>query len=311
MAVKLLIGLLDPDGALGTDAYGAGAVIQVQRAADEAFTAPADVTEVAVQAATFAYVVWDASGDRSAWYRWRLEKGDDTETGEWSDPLQGWDPALPGRLSGSYANPDELLIRLGRRPTTAETERVARFDVALRDANERLTNEVLEMSFFRTPQSGETEVRLFDGDGTGVLHVHDGIVSLTGVRVKPFVTGDFEDVVDADWRLEYWANRGAPHSKPAGEPYDHVVFTGAGATLRWPGAHAGVELTGALGWPRVPRGAINAEIDLCRQMNAADPNFAGGPVGPSELGRPTGPNLLPRSVYDLQTAMARRHWCHL
>jgi hypothetical protein len=312
MAVKLVIGLDDPDGVLAAAAYGATSVMQMQRSADDTFVAPTDVAEITILAATYYYAYWDAAGDRTSWYRWRLEKGDDTETGEWSDPFQGWDPAIPGRLSGSYAHPDEFLRRVPTKPTTAQTDRLARIDGALRDATGRLTDELGGLSFWRIPQTGATEVRAFDGDGSGVLHVHGGIVSLDAVRVKLSATSDFADVLDADWRLEYWADIGSPHDKPADAPYDHVVFTGAGTQRYWPRVRAGAELTGALGWPKAPGTARKAEIDLARQDLAADPSFAGGVVGPGgDLGRPVGPNLLPRSVYDLSLAMSRRFFCDL
>lgn len=309
MAAKVLITLADPDAVLAAAAYGAASVIQLQRATTEAFSSPTDVTEIPIVASTFAYTAFDADGDRSSWYRWRVENAGDTELGEWTDPVQGWDPVIPGRLSGSYANPDDFATRLENPLTSRQSHRLARLDQALRDANGQLTDEIIGFSFFK---SVADETLTFDGDGTGVLHVHRGIVTLTGVRVKLTASADWTDVEDTDWRLEYWADRGSPHVKPDGEPWDHVVFTGTGSQTYWPRVGNGAELVGIFGWPAVSATARQAEIDLARQALNADPSGAAAPVGPKEFGGPSSSGLLlPQSVYRLQRAISHRHTCDI
>lgn len=313
MAVKLVIVLDAPDDALATAAYGAGADIELQSAADEAFTTPAAVADIPIVADTYQYTYWDLAGTTATWYRWRLTNAGDTETGEWSDPFQGWDPATAARLSGAYATLDALLLRRGMRPpATTQSAELARMEQALVDATERLDEALGQPGggFFRAPQSG-TEVRVFDGTNDRVLHVHEGVISVSAIRIKVGVSADWETVAVGDVRLEYWANRGSPHVLPSGEPYDHVVFTGAGSRTSWPGTPAGVELTGAFQWPRVYPPARKGTIDWALQDLAADKTFAGGVVGPAQLGAPVGPNRMPDSVYRLVSSMSRRHLCAL
>lgn len=311
MAVKVLVTLDDPDGALATGAYGAGAAVQLQRATDEAFTTPVDVARIAIVTDTYAYAYWDTAGTTATWYRWRLENTGDTVAGEWSAVFQGWDPATASRNAGAYATVDDVQLRRGGRASDRDSEKLARMERALVDSRERLDEELaLPRAFFRSPQSGATEVRVFDGTGTAVLHVHGGIVALTAARIKVTVDGAWIALDTNDIRLEHWANNAANRQVcPSGEPYDHVVLIGTGSYTRWPALAAGVELTGAYGWPRPPRRAAVANTDLALQELAADPTFAGGQVGPAMLGAPTGPNRMPESVYRLARAMSRRFWC--
>lgn len=312
MAAKLLIVLDAPDEALVSAAYDTGAVIQLQRSTTSAFGSPADVAEIPVVASTYAYTYWDAGGDSYSWYRWRLEDSGDTANGEWSDPFQGWDPATGARRSGAYATPDRLQLRVPTRPGERSTDRLARYELALLDGRERLDEALgVQGQFFRSPQTGADEVRVFDARGDGVVHVHAGILEVNGVRVRLSPTSGWTTYSAGDVALEYWADAGNHATPPDGEPYDHVVVTGAGSLLAWPNGRASVELTGAFGWPRIPRRAANANIDWARQALAADPTFAGGTVGPSQLGAPVGPNRMPDSAWRLATDMSRRFWCQL
>ena len=109
MAVKVVLGLDAPDDAL--TGYGAGAILRVQSSATETGTF-ANLTTVAVVAATYQYETWDAAGDKTTWYRWRIENAAATETGDWSAAFQGWDPAVAARNAGSYATLDDWFVAL-------------------------------------------------------------------------------------------------------------------------------------------------------------------------------------------------------
>jgi len=303
MGILVRVTDLSPDDHLRD--YGAGALIRLERAPSEDGTYVEIDTEPIVSA-KFSYEIHDPTGTSSSWYRSRYSSADPGATlfSEYSDP---WSDAAPT----TYANLDDFLLRVGRPLTERETRLVARIEDALADSTDRLEDE-LKMSFFRSPASGADEVRLFDGDGSGVLHVHSGIIELTSARFRLKAFADFADLDLADVRLEYWADAGNVHNLRSGEPYDHVVMTGTGTQRYWPKVGAGIELTGAFQWPRIPRRAKNASIDLARQALAADPTFAGSPLGQGgDLGRPMGPNLLPRSVYDLSKSMSQRFWCDL
>lgn len=311
MAAKLLLILDAPDDVLSPDAYDTGAVIALQRSTSSAFGTPADVDRIAVVAGTYAYTYWDADGTSLSWYRWRLENAGATETGEWSDAFQGWDPATGQRRSGAYATPDRLQMRTISRPGERATDRLARYELALLEGRERIDDALgVQGLFFRSPQEGADEARVYDPDGC-VVHVHNGIVELTGIRIKRSPSSSWETVDVDDARLEYWADTGAAHTLPDGEPYDHVVLTGAGSLLQFPGGRASVELTGAFGWPRIPRRGSNANIEWARQALSADASFSGGQTGNQELGRPVGYNRMPDAVYRLVMSFSRRFWCQL
>lgn len=300
MAAKVTIVLDAPGDVLGASPYGAGALIRLERASSEA-GAYSEIATIAVLAETYLYEHWDAGGDATSWYRWRLSNSANTETGDYSAPLTGEDPAVAARQAGSYATLDDLLLAVGHVPQAGSRE-LARMQRALVDATDKLIDEI-GFDFFRHPATG-TEVRLVDGTGDGRLHVHEGIVSLSAVRIKESASASFVAVNSADYLL-------SPAVPRSGWPYDHVDFTGVGTYGIWPRVKRGVELTGVFGWPRVPRAVINANIAWARQDLAADPSFPGGIVGPEELGSPSGPNRLPDAVWRLKRAMSRAHWCDL
>jgi hypothetical protein len=302
MSILLRLTVPNPDDIL--TGYGAGALIRIERAATEA-GAYAEVDTEAVVATSFLYEVWDAAGLDTSWYRTRYSNALNTAQSEYGDSFS---PGTPT----AYATIDQLLVRLPQQPPSTSTARLARMQNALLEATDRLTEELGGVSFFRSPASGADEVRLFEVGIDGVVHVHEGVISIAACRIRRTRTGDFEDVDIDDLQLEYWAKRGQRSTtKPAGEPYDHVSLTGRGTLLTWPATYLGIEFTGAWQWPAIPTRAVDATCDWARQALAADPTFVGGIVGPEELGRPIGPNRVPDSVWRLQVQMSRRFWCAL
>ncbi|MCI0344977.1 MAG: hypothetical protein L0221_05950, partial [Chloroflexi bacterium] len=295
MAVRVAIALDAPDDAL--TGYGAGAIIRVQRSTTEGGSFVNALSEPVV-AATYLYELSDSTGDETYWFRWRLENSTGTETGAWSAEFQGWDPAIASRNVESYATLDDLLLGFAQRP--AGTDKLARMLRALRNGRARVDQACgYQGMFFRDPQSGSTAVRTFTADGGTVLHVHAGIIALAGIRMKLSTGADWTTVATSDVQLEYWANRGDPHTKPDDEPYDHVVFTGAGSYLSWPGTRAGVELTGAFQWPKPHPRAVVANIECARQELGSDSAYTGGVVSPPDLGAPRSALWMPNSLYEL------------
>ena len=302
MAVKLVFTLRAPDDALA--GYGAGALMRLQSSATETgtFADLATSPTEAIVAATYQYEHWDAAGDATTWYRWRPENAAGTETGDWSEAFQGIEAAAIARNSGSYASVDDFLLRVPQIPT--DTRRLAAIAEALAEARERVDGEV-GYDAFRHPQTG-TEARIFHGNGTNLLHVHQGIVSITTVEIRLSTGGTWIALDADDWFLE--AQPGELWAK-AGEPYFHLRLSDLSSYTTFPKGENRVRLTGAFGWARPSRRHINANIDWARQDLASSSSFAGGPVGPDELGRPVGPNRLPDSVWRLKLAESRRFSC--
>jgi hypothetical protein len=286
---RVVVRVPDPVGILA--GYGTGAVLKVQRSFDpDDFTGAADLADIAVVADAFLYTVWDTS-NTTAWYRWRAENAIGTQLGEWSDPFQGTDPAIAAHDDYAYANVDDLLLALPQPPPDLDGRKAARIHQALVQARERLDGE-LDVSFARSPQTG-TEARYFDGPGGCTLHVHGGIVSLATVEIRASIASDWETVDAEDWRL-------LPENPIGGQPYFHLELLGVVANSTWPRGSRLVRVTGAFNWAHPPQRAIAANVALARQALAADPTFAGGVVGPPQLGAPVGPNRLPEDVWRLK-----------
>lgn len=301
MAIKVVIVLDAPDDALKVDAYGAGALMRLERAASET-GAYAEVATVAVVSATYQYEYWDAGGDETNWYRWRLSNVGNTEQGAYAPPFQGIEAAIAARNAGSYATLDDVVLHMGRVPS--DSLHLARIERALGEAKGRL-DVLAGADFFRHPQTG-TESRDYLGTGRAVLHVHGGIVSLTTVQVKTSDDGAWLTVDANDWRLESWAGGGADALNPLpGWPYDHVLLTGRVTYSTWPkGRVPRARLTGAFGWSPMPRWAVEANVALARQALAADSSFTGTQFGPDEFGPPPVRELLPQAVYQLMRKRA-------
>lgn len=300
MAVKLVVTLDAPDDALA--GYGAGARLHIQSGASETGTF-ASLTVIAIAAATYQYEYWDTAGDVTTWYRWRIENAGGTETGDWAAAIQGWDPATAARNSGSYATVDDFLLRVPTIPANSRT--LAAIERALVESRERLDAE-LGYDYFRHPQSG-TEQRTFHGPGTNLLHVHQGIISLTTVEVRLSTNGSWIALDADDWWLETQPGDLWPK---AGEPYFHVRLSDLATYVIFPKGENRVRLTGAFGWPSVRR-FIEGNIAWARQQLAADLSFPGGIVGSDELGRPVGPNRMPDAVWRLKLAESRRFACSI
>jgi hypothetical protein len=83
----LSITVSNPDQLLNAAAYGAGAVVQVQRGDVKAgpFT---DEGTVPIVSGTTSYIYYDTEGTTTTWYRTRYENSGGTITSEWSDAFQ-------------------------------------------------------------------------------------------------------------------------------------------------------------------------------------------------------------------------------
>ena len=198
----------------------------------------------------------------------------------------------------AYADLDDLFEALEEDRAGASEIRLARMQSALVDGAEFLNGE-LETDFYRHPATG-TEVRLLNGSGTDVLHVHAGIVSLTQVRIRTSRTAAWVTLAETDYDLETRTADDPNQSVAAIWPFDHVRLNGTGSYSRWPKGHRLVEFTGAFGWPASPRRAVLANVALARQFISADRSLPGGTISYDEAGRPILPSRLPDAVYRLK-----------
>jgi len=291
MAILLRITVPNPDDILS--GYGAGALIRIERSATEGGVY-AEIDTEAVVAGTFVYEVWDATGASTSWYRTRYSDAINTLQSEYGHP---WSQEAPV----AFATLDDLL--LATPDSATDSKFLADAQQRLVDATGDLVDEV-GYTVFRTPATG-TEARIFDGDGTYRLHVHEGIAELETVEIRLTAGGDWVELPSTDYYLE--AEPGILTPRP-GDPHFHVCLEELATHGVWPSFRQGVRLTLATGWPAIPSSWREATVALARQRATAGASLPGSLTGPEGM-RASMPNLWPRSVYDLVRREAMRHAC--
>ena len=279
-----------PNALLGADALGPGALLRLERSANEDGVY-AEIDTAPIVADTYRYTFWDPVGASTSWYRWRAGSADETSHTGYSEPFQG-DNVADATLAGRYASVEDLLA--GYQQDVTDTKLLAKFHDKLGAATQQITS-LLGFDFFRHPAVGSEERLLqVDRRGRGRLCVHDGIASdsVTLVEVRGSTSSAWEELAAADWTLE-------PPEKP-GHPSFHLRLTGAGSWSVFPRGDDLVRVTGAFGWPAVPADVRQATIDRARQLAAWDASRPGGAPGPEELGASVGPNRMPDTMFRLK-----------
>lgn len=286
--IRLLVHLDAPSALLAADAFGAGALVRVERAPTEDGVY-AEIATAPIVATQEEYAFWDAAGTEESWYRWRVSDAGNTVQSAYSDPLQGDDLVDPS-ISARYATREDLLGAYSQAIT--DDRKLARIDKALGSATQEIID-LLGFDFFRHPQSG-TETRVLESRAGDALCVHDGVIpdSVTLVELRGSVHSDYTALVATDWDL-------VTPEKP-GFPSFHLGLTGLGTWGRYPRGRYLVRVTAAFGWPAIPASVREATVHRARQLIAWDPTRPGGPLGPEELGVAIGPNRMPDTMYRLR-----------
>lgn len=295
--IRVPIALDTPDDVLATAAFGAGALIRVERSATEGGVY-AEVTTIPVVAGTYAYDYWDPAGTATSWYRWRVSNAGNTQQSGYSDAFQGVDVAaeIP---DDAYATIGDLLKGVDQNITN--TRLLSRYSDALVESAAEIDEEVGH-DFHRHPRSG-TETRTFTGSGRARICVHGDIAGIVPGTVTAIE-------VSTSRSAPVWEALGVTHyelepSNPVnGAPHDHILLTGAGDYAHWPLL---VRVTAAFGWAEIPKNARKANVARARQSMGADLSGPGGVVGPEELGRQVGPDRLPDAMYRFLLTEKRRH----
>lgn len=214
----------------------------------------------------------------------------------------------------AYATEADALLRWpgAGKPTGADLERL---NALLPVAAEQL-NRAAQRDWFRHPADGDDDPETWyeAGDGTRVLHVHGGIVSLESIEVRYSESLAYEEVPEAGWVL-----RGTdPHSDAPdvdGLPYFHVVLTLASPSTvgRWPKGIRGVRLTGVRGYATPPADLVQANVEKARQLYSADATYSGGIIATDGMGGPVSTfPALPASFWAfLKAENSRFVACHL
>lgn len=290
MGQLVRISVLAPDDVLRD--YGPAALIHLERSATEA-GAYSEVEETTVLDGVFAYEIYDSTGFDTDWYKYRFSDAGETTFSGYTDPKS---PSTPD----AYATLDDLLITMGQ--PIDDTRFHANAERRLREATLDLDREIGYSALHWTG------TKILNGNGKNLIHVHDGIVSLTGIDIRLYTSAAWTPLQaqDTGWFLE-----GALNDPNADNGiYYHVRLSDLATYVEFPAVHQGIRLTGTFGGDTEARRA--ATVAWARQRLALDPATAGGVLsGPEDLGGAVMVDRWPRAVYDLIAAERHRFWCHV
>jgi hypothetical protein len=228
-----------PEELLNTSAYGAGALIHVERATASAGTY-AEVGTIPIVSGTYLYTYYDQSALEGSWYRtYYRDAGALRPASEYSDVTQA------SSYLTNYCSLYDVKQALGLLPTsTADDEEL------LQHIDE--TAGRIEAYTHRALYPDPVTLYTFDGyDALAngrLLPVPRGVVSLSLVRYANQTGGTFTSLASDAYVL-----RPADAGRPPGWPANQVWLTGTSGVSAFPGGYGNIELTGVFGWPSVPR----------------------------------------------------------
>lgn len=283
--IRVDIWVPDPAAVLEDGAFGAGALIRIERAdLDPApphdLGAYSEVNTLEVLATSLQYRWWDPDGIDTSSYRWRVSNAADDVVSDYSEAFAGTSPAAT-IVPRSYASLDRMLAGWDTIPS--QPQKLRRLAIALGAATDELISELSGRDYFRHPSFGETTwlVPPIDIDGR-ILHLHDGIVSLSTLEISLDHGATFATLDAADYVLRGSGPRDELDLGPSTPAFhvELVTLTRRGFPFR-PGS---VRATGVRGWPAIPEALIEGTVARARQMANADRSYTGSQPGPVEFG---------------------------
>ena len=284
---------VDP-GMLRTTAYGSGALVRVERSATGGGTGYAEIGTAPLVAGGMTITYDDQTGTSTSWYRYRYSNAVNSLQSDYGAEFQA------AGLT-AYASVSDFLATYEIPPSST---REARISTALAEAASMLDS-AIGWDFYRHPAVSGTEVRLYDGDGSRQLCLHEGVVSLTKVEVR-------WSAVDPTWQTvpttDYYFN---PNIPLPGSSFDHLMLTGLGTWSNWPPEVLTIRLTGVFGHLTPPVRMQRANIALARQIYRADATTPGGMAGPDEWGGGAMPRGWPDDAYRAVDYYRRLYWCRV
>lgn len=313
--IRIDIYLESPAAILAVGSFGAGALIRIE-SSPTLGGSYAGVGTIAVDTTTAQpFTFWDPAGSATTYYRWRVSDSGNAVQSGYSSPQLGSSPT-DTVASDAYASLGDLLPLF---ETPPKPSRYARLNGLLRTATAELITEMGGRDYFRHPTTGSgswfgSVGRTYVSRGRdeyGLLHVHTGIVALDTLEVSQDLGGSFTTVTPGDYVLR-GANPESTDPLPPGEPAFHVLFTGIGTVQGFPRGVNVVRLTGAYGWPAIPRPVVEGVAERARQLAYADPSFTGSVVGPPEFGAGGQPSeRWPQILYRWLESERHRFWCQV
>lgn len=181
----------------------------------------------------------------------------------------------------AYAGIDDLLALFETKPKP--DRQTDRLEPLLETATDELIDELGGLDFFRHPSTG-SETWLTEGDGSRLLHVHQGLVALDLVEISLDLGRTFIALGSDDWVLQW--NWYSSHPPREGEPWFHLRLRPLVSPSVFPCGMGTVRLTGATGWPAIPRAGIEGVAERARQIAYADPSYEGVIPSDDSYGQP-------------------------
>jgi hypothetical protein len=266
MANVIKVYVETPDEILDPLHSGAGAVVQLQRATDQAFTTPADVATEPIVSQVRAYTIFDPGGDSSSWYRTRYETSGGVATSDWSTAFQ---VGIVG-----YCSLEDVKQRLQRTDDTVDDELFAEYvDEATDFIRGYIGHDLIDTGTVYT----------FDGHdaihGGRCLLVPRGVRSLSAVETAPSTGAAFETVTASLYFL-----RPTTQERTPGWPATELWLSDQSG-MTFPRGYDNVRLTGTFGFSPIPRRIEEVALNLVvrmyasRQAGQADLIGAGGDGG--------------------------------
>lgn len=212
----------------------------------------------------------------------------------------------------AYATEEDALLQWpgAAKPTGGD---LARLNVLLPVAAQQM-DKAAQRDWYRHPavEYDDPETWYAEGEGSRVLHVHGGIVSLDTVEVRYSASLAYEEIAEAGW-VPRGTDPTSDEPDAIGLPSFHVVLTSLTVHGRWPKGIQSVRLTGVRGYDTPPVDLVQANVERARQLYSMDSSYSGGAVVTDGLGSPitTFPGL-PASFYAfLKAENSRFHSCYL
>jgi hypothetical protein len=213
-------------------------------------------------------------------------------------------------VADPYATSEQVLA-IFETPITSAAK-IARLDSAAITASEELDKELGGRDYRRHPAleaDDATSEFYADGDGSGILCVHQGIPA---APVKLEVSWDlgqsWAEVASAGW----WLAGSDPYSSepiPDGEPWFHVrMHPWAGAPV-FPRGTRTVRITGAYGWPAVPATLVEACAQRARQTAFGDAAYEGSIPSDPAFGPQSASGRWPHAFYRFLERERSRFFC--
>lgn len=233
----------NPEELLNTSAFGAGALISVERAATQAGSYSV-VGTVALVSGTTLYTYYDQSAAPGSWYRTRYTNAGNTNQSAYSDTFQA--STEPDTYSTLY----DVKQAIGKSPTdTSDDEELLQHLVRVADyitgkVHRRLLPDPATSYVF----DGYGAVSSDGGRGCDTILVPQGVQSVSSITVATSTGGAQTALSASDYILRPLAqDRNAPDW-----PATRIQLTDVATYTYWPRAYGNITVTGAFGWSSVP-----------------------------------------------------------